>query len=156
MAKGGWRESQNASNIESRCASQHAPLAQSAEQLTLNQWVLGSSPRGCTKSRLPSHEEPGFFFHLLGFRHPFKIKVNLSARFINIQIQPITKTLVRYWSRKRGTNDSKTGLRELEKQIVNNLGQLGFNPAERSRLGLATVKTETKLEALLRRKAERS
>ena len=28
----------------------HAPLAQSAEQLTLNQWVLGSSPRGCTMS----------------------------------------------------------------------------------------------------------
>jgi len=36
----------------SRCGSpQHAPLAQSAEQLTLNQWVLGSSPRGCTKSQ---------------------------------------------------------------------------------------------------------
>ncbi|VXB11796.1 hypothetical protein PSCLAVI8L_120078 [Pseudoclavibacter sp. 8L] len=27
----------------------HAPLAQLAEQLTLNQWVLGSSPRGCTR-----------------------------------------------------------------------------------------------------------
>ena len=50
----------------------------------------------------------------------------------------------------------RTGLRELEKQLVTNLGQLGFSPAERSRLGLATVKAETKLEALLRRKAERS
>ncbi len=29
-------------------SEQPAPLAQSAEQLTLNQWVLGSSPRGCT------------------------------------------------------------------------------------------------------------
>ena len=28
--------------------TRNAPLAQSAEQLTLNQWVLGSSPRGCT------------------------------------------------------------------------------------------------------------
>src|SRR6478735_12697896 len=28
-----------------------APLAQSAEQLTLNQWVLGSSPRGCTTEK---------------------------------------------------------------------------------------------------------
>ena len=26
----------------------YAPLAQSVEQLTLNQWVLGSSPRWCT------------------------------------------------------------------------------------------------------------
>ena len=26
----------------------HAPLAQLAEQLTLNQWVPGSSPGGCT------------------------------------------------------------------------------------------------------------
>lgn len=26
----------------------NAPLAQLAEQLTLNQWVRGSSPRGCT------------------------------------------------------------------------------------------------------------
>ena len=26
----------------------HAPLAQLVEQLTLNQWVLGSSPRWCT------------------------------------------------------------------------------------------------------------
>jgi hypothetical protein len=29
-----------------------APLAQLAEQLTLNQWVPGSSPGGCTKSSL--------------------------------------------------------------------------------------------------------
>ena len=27
----------------------NAPLAQLVEQLTLNQWVLGSSPRRCTK-----------------------------------------------------------------------------------------------------------
>ena len=29
----------------------YAPLAQLVEQLTLNQWVLGSSPRWCTKYR---------------------------------------------------------------------------------------------------------
>ena len=28
----------------------YAPLAQMVEQLTLNQWVLGSSPRWCTKN----------------------------------------------------------------------------------------------------------
>ena len=30
-----------------------APLAQLVEQLTLNQWVLGSSPRWCTKNTMP-------------------------------------------------------------------------------------------------------
>ena len=30
----------------------YAPLAQLVEQLTLNQWVLGSSPRGCTTKYL--------------------------------------------------------------------------------------------------------
>ena len=30
----------------------YAPLAQLVEQLTLNQWVLGSSPRWCTKVRV--------------------------------------------------------------------------------------------------------
>ena len=29
---------------------EYAPLAQLVEQLTLNQWVLGSSPRWCTTS----------------------------------------------------------------------------------------------------------
>ena len=48
----------------------------------------------------------------------------------------------------------RSGLRELERQIVSGLGQLGFSPAERSRLGLSEVKKETKLEALLRDKAE--
>ncbi len=30
----------------------YAPLAQLVEQLTLNQWVLGSSPRWCTNGPL--------------------------------------------------------------------------------------------------------
>lgn len=48
----------------------------------------------------------------------------------------------------------RSGLRELEKQIVSNLGQLGFSPAERSRLGLTEAKTESKLEALIRQRQE--
>lgn len=51
-------------------AERYAPLAQSAEQLTLNQWVLGSSPRGCT-TWIPGFPEhfggPGIFsFHGVG------------------------------------------------------------------------------------------
>ena len=38
----------------------YAPLAQLVEQLTLNQWVLGSSPRWCTKKSLT--ENVGLFF----------------------------------------------------------------------------------------------
>src|SRR4051812_40287242 len=38
-----------------------APLAQLAEQLTLNQWVPGSSPGGCTKSPVTSRQVRGFF-----------------------------------------------------------------------------------------------
>ena len=37
----------------------YAPLAQLVEQLTLNQWVLGSSPRWCTKKS--RNECCGFF-----------------------------------------------------------------------------------------------
>ena len=48
----------------------------------------------------------------------------------------------------------RSGLRELERQIVGNLGQLGFSPAERSRLGLTGVKAESKLEALIRAREE--
>lgn len=51
---------------------------------------------------------------------------------------------------------ARSGLRELERQIVSQLALLGFTPSDRARLGLAEVKKESKLEELLRRKAERS
>jgi hypothetical protein len=49
----------------------------------------------------------------------------------------------------------RSGLRELEKALTSNLGQMGFTPADRSRLGFAEVKKESKLEELMRRKEER-
>mgnify|MGYP007090090911 CR=1 FL=1 len=45
------------------------------------------------------------------------------------------------------TEDRKA-LRDLDKQIISQLSQLGFDPAARSRLGLAEVKAATKLEQL--------
>ena len=54
-----------------------------------------------------------------------------------------------------GNPRDRAGLRELDRQLISGLGQLGFSPAERSRLGLTEVKKETKLEELLRRKAAR-
>lgn len=46
-------------------------------------------------------------------------------------------------------------LNDLERLIASNLGQLGFTPAERARLGLAEVKAKSKLEELLAKKAAR-
>ena len=55
------------------------------------------------------------------------------------------------------TDDPKLrrGLRELDKQIVSNLSLLGFTPSDRTRLGVAEVKAQSKLEELMERKASR-
>lgn len=44
---------------------------------------------------------------------------------------------------------------ETEKLISSNLGLLGFSPADRTRLGLAEVKTHSKLQELMAKKNER-
>lgn len=54
-----------------------------------------------------------------------------------------------------GRIDERKALRALEKQIVENLSLLGFTPTDRSRLGVAEVKKQSKLEDLLARKANR-
>lgn len=46
-------------------------------------------------------------------------------------------------------------LRELDKQVISTYSLLGFSPSDRSRLGVAEVKKESKLDELIRRKAER-
>ena len=46
-------------------------------------------------------------------------------------------------------------LHDLEKMISTNLSMLGFTPTDRTRLGIAEVKVQSKLEDLMRRKAER-
>jgi hypothetical protein len=45
-------------------------------------------------------------------------------------------------------------LRELDKQYKACLSDLGFTPSDRSRLGVAEVKKETRLDELLRRRDE--
>lgn len=61
------------------------------------------------------------------------------------------RTLV--WN--EGKNDERKALRQLERAIVDNLSLLGFTPTDRSRLGVAEVKKQSKLEDLLARKAQR-
>ena len=46
-------------------------------------------------------------------------------------------------------------LHDLEKMIATNLSMLGFTPTDRTRLGLAEVKVQSKLEELMQRKASR-
>tara|TARA_R110000822_G_scaffold10078_11_gene38493 strand:- start:867 stop:1313 length:447 start_codon:yes stop_codon:yes gene_type:complete len=47
-----------------------------------------------------------------------------------------------------GSPKDRRALRELERAITGNLAQLGLNPAERTRLGLAEVKRQSKLAEL--------
>lgn len=47
-----------------------------------------------------------------------------------------------------GSTDARKALRDLDKQIISQLSQLGFDPAARSRLGLAEVKAQSTLEKL--------
>ena len=44
-------------------------------------------------------------------------------------------------------------LNDLERLIMSNLSLLGFTPSDRTRLGLVSVKTKSKLQELLERKA---
>lgn len=50
--------------------------------------------------------------------------------------------------------DARKALRDLDKQILSQMATLGFDPAGRSRLGLAEVKSATKLEQLRRARGE--
>lgn len=52
------------------------------------------------------------------------------------------------------SSDARKALRELDKQILSQMGTLGFDPSGRSRLGLAEVKSATKLEQLRRARGE--
>ena len=52
-----------------------------------------------------------------------------------------------------GSTEARKALRDLDKQIHSLLSSLGFTPADRTRLGVAEVKTVSKLEEL-RRKAK--
>jgi hypothetical protein len=52
--------------------------------------------------------------------------------------------------------DERKSLRELDRQLVANLSLLGFTPTDRSRLGVAEVKRQSKLEDLKARAAQKN
>jgi hypothetical protein len=53
-----------------------------------------------------------------------------------------------------GEPRDRRGLRELEKLIINNLSLMGFSPADRTRLGLAEVRAQSKLAELMAKRDE--
>lgn len=69
------------------------------------------------------------------------------------QMDERAKLRTQVWN--EGRNDERKALRQLERAIVDNLSLLGFTPTDRSRLGVAEVKKQSKLEDLLARKAQR-
>lgn len=54
-----------------------------------------------------------------------------------------------------GSSEARKHLRDIDKQIISLLSELGFNPAARARLGLAEVKAKSKLEELRERQERR-
>ena len=57
------------------------------------------------------------------------------------------------WTSDPVNRQINMSLLETEKQIVSGLSLLGFSPADRTRLGLVSAKTKSKLEELLAKKA---
>ena len=47
----------------------------------------------------------------------------------------------------------RRGLRDLDRLIIGNLSLLGFTPSDRSRLGVAEVKAQSKYQQLMEMKA---
>lgn len=49
----------------------------------------------------------------------------------------------------------RTTLRELDKQVINSYSLMGFTPSDRSRLGVAEVKKESRLDELISKRIRR-
>lgn len=47
-----------------------------------------------------------------------------------------------------GSSEARRELREIDKQIISQMSQLGFDPSARARLGLTEVRAKSKLEEL--------
>jgi hypothetical protein len=69
------------------------------------------------------------------------------------QIDERIKLRTSVWNNNR--SDERKALRALDREIVNNLSLLGFSPADRSRLGVAEVKKQSKLEEIIAKREAR-
>jgi hypothetical protein len=60
------------------------------------------------------------------------------------------------WETNPTDRPTNMSLLETEKQIINAFSLMGFSPSDRTRLGLVSAKTKSKLEELLAKKAEKA
>jgi len=60
------------------------------------------------------------------------------------------------WAANPVDRPTNMSLLETEKQIVAAFSLMGFSPSDRTRLGLVSAKTKSKLEELLAKKAEKA
>jgi hypothetical protein len=60
------------------------------------------------------------------------------------------------WASNPTDRPTNMSLLETEKQIINAFSLMGFSPSDRTRLGLVSAKTKSKLEELLAKKAEKA
>jgi hypothetical protein len=68
----------------------------------------------------------------------FQITCEMVDEYINLRTQVI----------RDNRTDERKALRVLEKNITSNLSLLGFSPTDRSRLGLQTIKAQSRLEEM--------
>jgi hypothetical protein len=69
------------------------------------------------------------------------------------QIDERIKLRTSVWNNNR--SDERKALRAIDKEIVNNLSLLGFSPSDRTRLGVAEVKKQSKLEEIIAKRESR-
>jgi hypothetical protein len=60
------------------------------------------------------------------------------------------------WAANPVDRPTNMSLLETEKQIISAFSLMGFSPSDRTRLGLVSAKTKSKLEELLAKKAEKA
>ena len=60
------------------------------------------------------------------------------------------------WESNPTDRPTNMSLLETEKQIISAFSLMGFSPSDRTRLGLVSAKTKSKLEELLAKKAEKA
>jgi hypothetical protein len=66
------------------------------------------------------------------------------------------ETLRQVWETNPTDRPTNMSLLETEKQIISAFSLMGFSPSDRTRLGLVSAKTKSKLEELLAKKAEKA
>lgn len=84
------------------------------------------------------------------------IKTDTQLVQMTCELLDRRKHLLDAWYSNPVDRPINMSLLETEKAIVSNLSLLGFSPADRTRLGLVSAKTKSKLEELLALKAAKN